>query len=187
MSRVVVTGATGRVGRLLVPMLAGGGHDVVAVPRAVDLARDAAIAELADWLRPGDVLVHLAALHPADPAATTFADLRALIDVNVLGTMRLLDACRTAHPAKIVFPSTMDVYPETIQPDVDGRPRTAPRHDFAATKLAGEDHLRSFQAEEGVPFTALRFGRVTAAAVGERLCVAIEAPASGIVDVTELR
>ena len=113
--KVVVTGATGHLGTYTVAGLAALGHEVIAASRsgalpalpfgaqqhggsvraiALDLTRDDAVAALAAELAPNAVLVHLAAYHPEATAATTARDRSALLDTNVHGTMRALEAAR---------------------------------------------------------------------------------------------
>jgi nucleoside-diphosphate-sugar epimerase len=178
---VVVTGATGHLGRYVVDELARTGHDVVAVSRrgqlpdrpfgapapatetsvhscAADLTDDRAVDVLAAALSGASGLVHLAAWHPPATAASTAADRRALIEGNVLGTQRVLDAVRAAGGVPVVvYASTFEVYGAPPRPGpVDEDCPPSPVTDYGATKLAGEDHLFAFAAEEGVRTLALR-------------------------------
>lgn len=156
--RVVITGATGHLGRAVVAALEG--HEVVAVSRggadvgharglAADLADDASVGVLSRALGPDVALVHLAAWHPPATAATSPTDRRRLLEVNVLGTMRALDAARGGNVACVVYASSFEVYgaPRT-SPITEAHP-TYPRTDYGATKLAGEHHLAAFAYEEG--------------------------------------
>jgi len=157
--KIVLTGATGHVGRALVQALAD--HEIVAVSRggeavgasrglAADLSDDASVASIASELGPDTTLVHLAAVHPAATAATTPADRRALVHTNVLGTMRVLDAARSAGGVKaVVYASTFEVYGEPRDALIDESHRTYPRTDYGATKLSGEHHVAAFAYEEG--------------------------------------
>ena len=178
--KAVVTGATGHLGTDVVAELLGAGYEVVAVSRrgelpaapfgapannhraralAADVSTDSATVALAAELGPEVALVHLAAWHPPATAATGPADRRRLIDVNVLGTMRALDAARRERggAAVVVYASSFEVYGEPEDRQViDESARTAPLTDYGATKLAGEDHLLSFAAEEDIRVLALR-------------------------------
>lgn len=176
--KVVVSGATGHLGRYVVHELLARGHDVVAVsragvipappfgetrrdgalrPLAADLCSDAAVAALAAELGPEVSLMHLAAWHPPQTASTGPAERRQLLEVNVFGTMRALDAARSAGAASVVYASTFEVYGEVEDTPIIERARVQPLTDYGATKLAGEDHLLAFADEERVRVVALRF------------------------------
>lgn len=68
--RIVITGATGFLGRQLVPKFVEGGYDLLLVGRSVKgltqvfgTIKSCGYAELADELRAGDVFIHLAAIN----------------------------------------------------------------------------------------------------------------------------
>lgn len=145
--RVLVTGASGFLGRRLVARLAGEGATVGALaidqhPLAAGVEwmpldiRDAAAVdrEIVRW-RPERV-VHLAALsHVGDSwrrPAEHFA-------VNVLGAENVFAAARRADAATL-FVSSAEIYgivPESEQPIGEDRP-PAPRSPYALTKAAAE-------------------------------------------------
>ena len=177
--KVVVTGATGHIGAHLCQRLARAGATVVAAsrtghaprvafepdppsapvrPLALDLASDAAVSGLVAELGPDVAVVHLAAWHPPATAASTPADRSRLLELNVMGTLRVLDAARRAGASKIVYASTFEVYgvPPAGSIVTESSP-TRPLSDYGACKLAGEDHLFAFAEEERpVPVFALR-------------------------------
>lgn len=176
--KIVITGATGHLGRHVTHRLAGAGHTVVAASRSgavpaapfgraaiegdrvtplrLDVGDDACVDALTPHLGPEVALVHLAAWHPPATASTTLDDRRALIETNVMGTMRVLEAARRAKIAAVVYASTFEVYGDT-EGDLTEASRVRPVTDYGATKLSGENHLVSFSAEEGgVRYVALR-------------------------------
>lgn len=177
--RVVVTGATGHLGRAVVHTLAGQGLEVSAVSRsgavpeppfgskasgnirgaAIDLAREECVETLGRALGKDVALVHLAAWHPPATAATTASDRRRLVSDNVLGSMRVLDAARSASCACVVYASSFEVYgiPDTGGGAVTEDARLAPVTDYGVTKLSGEDHLLAFAYEQRTRVVALRF------------------------------
>jgi nucleoside-diphosphate-sugar epimerase len=182
--KVVVTGATGHLGRYLVQHLAEAGHAVVAASRAgalpalpfgasarpagvralaLDVGADSAVHQLAPELGPEVALVHLAGWHPAVTANTGPVERRALLEVNVHGTMRVLEAVQRAGGARcVVYASTFEVYAELEagQEEITERSRLGPRTDYGATKLAGENHCSVFADEEGVRTVSLRMPAV---------------------------
>jgi nucleoside-diphosphate-sugar epimerase len=78
------------------------------------------------------------------------------LEVNVHGTLRVLDAARRGVGA-VIYSSTFEVYglPEAEGPVLESA-RLAPVTDYGATKLSGEDHLFAFSDEEKVRAVALR-------------------------------
>ena len=193
MKTVVVTGATGHVGRTVVDELARTGFDVVAASRAgalpdppfgsaaapgvrtlaLDVSDEAAVALLADALPGAAAIVHLAGWHPPATAASTAADRRGLIETNALGTQRVLDAARArGDVAVVVYASTFEIYGIPARPGpVSEDDPTQPITDYGATKLSGEDHLFAFAAETGVRGVALRLPAVYGP--GERVARAL--------------
>jgi UDP-glucose 4-epimerase len=192
MKTVIVTGATGHLGRYVVDELARAGFDVVAASRAgglppppfgagaparirtlmLDVAGDGAVAALADALATPAAIVHLAAWHPPATAASTAADRRGLLETNVLGTQRVLDAARARDVDVVVYASSFEIYGLPTRPDpVTEDDPTQPMTDYGATKLAGEDHLRAFAAESGRRAVALRLPAVYGP--GERVARAL--------------
>jgi uncharacterized protein YbjT (DUF2867 family) len=98
--RILVTGATGRLGRLLVPELERAGHEVRAGSRngpwAHDLATGAGLAAAVDGV---DAVAHL--------ASAAFGNTR---DVDVRGTARLVDAARAAGVGHVLFTSIVGIH-----------------------------------------------------------------------------
>jgi UDP-glucose 4-epimerase len=166
--RAVVTGGAGFIGSNVVDALLARGDEVHVLDDLSKGSRDnvdaAATLHVADIREPDevfaaarpDVVVHLAAQ----------ADVRVSVerpvldaDVNVLGTVRILEAAR-AHGAKVVFSSTGGA----IYGECDGpAPETAERRPLApygTSKLCGEEYLATWNRLWGSGHVALRFGNV---------------------------
>jgi UDP-glucuronate 4-epimerase len=87
---------------------------------------------------------------------------RRIFDVNVAGTMALLDMARRTRPARLVLCSTIMVYgpaPDpTLEQDESAYP--VPISVYGASKLAAEGLMHAFAHQYGVDAVALRFSHV---------------------------
>jgi UDP-glucose 4-epimerase len=166
--RAIVTGGAGFIGSHVVEALFGRGDEVHVLDDLSKGKREnvAAGAELHvadirdpngvfDAVRPEAVL-HLAAQ----------ADVRVSVerpdfdaDVNILGTVRILEAARR-HGAKVVFASSGGAgYGECDGP----APETAPMQPLApygVSKLAGEEYLAAYNRLYASTHVTLRLGNV---------------------------
>jgi len=115
MSRLLITGATGFLGRHLVTALRASGHDVVALCRN----DEPDLAALGVQVHRGDVLdaasVRAAAtgcealFHCAGKVSRRPEDAEELYRIHVDGTKTTLDACRVAGVRRVVLASTSGV------------------------------------------------------------------------------
>jgi UDP-glucuronate 4-epimerase len=102
-----------------------------------------------------DAVVHLAAM-----AGVRYSIERAplYVDVNVRGTVNLLEAARKAGVSRFVFASTSSVYGRTQElPFREDDPLGHPLAPYPATKIAGEVMGHAYHNMFGLSFTALRF------------------------------
>lgn len=114
------------------------GHEVGALSARLS-DRDAMCAQLHAY-RP-DAVVHLAAVSASN------ADQTAYYDVNVVGTVNLLDAiCELPQtPAKVLLVSSANVYGRCGTEAIDERCAPAPIDHYGMSKLAMEILARSYQ------------------------------------------
>ena len=86
------------------------------------------------------------------------ADPIAYVDVDVKGTVRLLEAFRRSNLVRFVFASSSSVYGvRGDAPFVETDPTDAPISPYAAAKCAGEIYCRTYHHLYGIPTTVLRF------------------------------
>jgi len=174
--RVLVTGGAGYVGSTLVPILLGAGHSV----RVLDSLLHGGAALLGVWSHPdfefrhGDVrdgdavrdavsgvdaVVHLAAI-VGDPACAREPE--AARQVNLEGSLRLLEEADKAKVGQFVFASTCSNYGKMTNPDVlvDEDAELRPVSLYAETKVAVEREVLSRGERDRLKCTALRFATV---------------------------
>ncbi len=103
------------------------------------------------------VVFHQAALPSVsrsieDPLATT--------EVNVCGTLNMLEAARLSGVKRFVFASSSSVYGDTpVLPKVESMPET-PRSPYAASKLSGEKYCMAYYECHKLPTVCLRYFNV---------------------------
>ncbi|MGZ8284306.1 MAG: NAD-dependent epimerase/dehydratase family protein [Allosphingosinicella sp.] len=147
MVKIVVTGATGGIGRTLVPLLASRGLDVAASGRNLELGRavegprirfvplDLLRDDIAPLVADARIVVHLAARSsPWGSSASFHGD-------NVVATTRLLDAAARAGVARFVHASTPAIFSERrhrLGLRSHDRPAARPANAYARTKLEAE-------------------------------------------------
>lgn len=138
--RIVVTGATGTLGRQLLPVLAGlgeciglGRRDAPEGGYQLDLTDAANTDKLLDQIQP-DVIVHAAALADVDLCER---DPVIAYRANVVATRNLVDWGERQKPTlRMIYVSTDQVYDLPGESDED---EVAPINVYALTKLWAED------------------------------------------------
>ena len=131
--RVLVTGAAGMLGSDLVPVLAGAGWDVFALPKQdLDVTREEDVARAFFEIRP-EIVVNCAAFTKVDACEN---DVRA-IEVNARAVRRLADHC-ARHSAQLVQISTDFVFDGAKGEPYREEDPALPLSVYGASKLEGE-------------------------------------------------
>lgn len=135
---ILLSGADGFTGRHFASLAQSRGHEVVALQ--------------SNLTQPGAVRAEVAALQPAHVlhlAAISFvghADERAFYDVNLFGTINLLDALAELpqRPASVILASSANVYGNCTASPIAESQLPAPSNHYGISKLAMEHTARLY-------------------------------------------
>lgn len=161
--KILITGASGRIGRLLTREL-GQQYDFVLTDiRELDETHGFPFtqADLADIeaIRPLCRNIHTVIHLGADPRTT--ASWETLLPSNIIGLYNVLQAAHEAGCQRVIYASSINAvsgYPAEIQvrPDMPIRPPNL----YGATKAWGEAAARYYAEQLGLSCFCLRFGWV---------------------------
>jgi UDP-glucose 4-epimerase len=169
--KVLLTGGAGFIGSHVADQLLARGHEVAIVDdlssgKKENISEGAVFyeqdirdgcAEVFEEFKP-DALSHQAAQMDVRRSVRE-PDFDA--DVNVLGTLRMLESCVRYGARRVIFASTGGaVYGEQLEfPAPEDHPQY-PISPYGVSKLAGERYLHFYQTQYGLPYVALRYANV---------------------------
>jgi UDP-glucose 4-epimerase len=170
--RILVTGGCGFIGSHVVDAYVRKGHDIAIVDNLstgteanknekarlykVDI-RDASLEEVFRQEKP-DIVNHHAAqisvpLSVKDPLTDA--------EINVKGTLQLLDLSQRYDIKKFIFASTGGaIYGEADQVPTSEDYHPIPASPYAIAKLSAENYIRFFGQHHGLHYTILRYANV---------------------------
>ncbi len=174
--RALVTGAAGFIGSHLCEHLLAAGDEVVGVDAFTDYyprwVKEENLAPLLGFegfaFREGDlrhmqleplleetgVIYHLAG--QPGVRASWGSDFTRYVQHNVFATQRLLEACRSQRPEKLVFASSSSIYGDAVSHPVSESARPQPISPYGVTKLAAEHLCEVYRVNFGVEIASLR-------------------------------
>ena len=169
--RCLVTGGAGFIGSHLVNRLVDDGHEVIvfdnlSTGKSENINKDAKFF-LMDVSNPAsfqnqnmeavmtgvDVVFHLAAFPRVQPSIENPLHAH---NINVNGTLNMLDACRRFGIGRFVFTSSSAVYGEAKTPTNEFM-ETNPMSPYALHKLIGEQYCKLFSQLYNLETVSLRY------------------------------
>jgi nucleoside-diphosphate-sugar epimerase len=169
LSKIVVTGASGKAGRAVVRDLVEHEHEVLSVdvvppaesPAAFLLADLTDFGQTVECLAGADAVVHLAAI-PAPLIRTEETTFR----TNTLSTYNVFEAARLLDLGRVVWASSETILGlpfEREQPayaPIDEDHPAYPESSYALSKVLSEELGRQLHRWTGTPYVALRFSNI---------------------------
>ena len=177
--KILVTGATGRIGANLVIRLLDAGHSIRSFVYPADASRAGKLDAFSgvetvfgDLRKPEDVGKAVDGVDAIYHLAAAFQgpfDNRQYLDINVKGTLNMLESARELGPdlQRFVYASTEGVYwdaringryfKEPISEDMVGN---YPNMAYLLTKWLGEELVMTYHHQYGLPACAMRFSTV---------------------------
>jgi len=172
---VLVTGASGFIGSHLVDQLLEKGYIVI----GIDNMRTGRIENLADAKKTGqfrlltedirednlanqieediDVIYHLAAI---SSVKMSIEDPLMVNDVNVRGTLNILEIARKFSVDRFIFSSSAAIYGDPKEMPVKEDFSFKPLSPYASSKIAGEMYVNAYSMSYGIDSSILRYFNV---------------------------
>ncbi len=166
--RVLVTGSAGHLGEALMRTLSASDHhaiglDIRSSPFTHVVGSITERGLVRQCVRGVDAILHTATLHKPHIVTHSRQD---FIDVNVTGTLNLLEEAAASKVRSFVFTSSTSVFGRALTPPA-GAPAAwitedvapIPKNIYGITKLAAENVCELLQRQTGVPCLILRTSR----------------------------
>jgi UDP-glucose 4-epimerase len=166
--RVLVTGSAGHLGEALVRTLRNTSHEVIGLDivasqftRKVGSIIDRSYVKRC--MQGVDAVLHTASLHK--PHVVTYGR-QDFVDINVTGTLNLLEEAASAGVRSFIFTSTTSAFGAALTPPA-GAPAAwvteditrVPKNIYGVTKTAAEDLCELFHRDHGLACLVLRTSR----------------------------
>ena len=170
--KVLVTGGAGFIGSTLVKLLLEESYEVVVLDNFSSGLKENLAGLSNVKLIEGDIRNRDAVGEALEGARVVFhtaahlAQVRSLenplldSDVNVLGTLQLLEAARREGVKKIVYSSSTAVYGEATRLPIDEDHPLNPESPYGVSKLAAEKHCISYSRIYDIDAICLRYFNV---------------------------
>ncbi len=148
MSKILLTGSTGFVGKNLIPKLINLGYDVIQLS-----SKDGDIAKEETWINlpRTEIVIHLAS---KTSVPESWAKSHDYINCNLMGTVNALNYCKQ-HNSKLIFISSY-LYGNPDQLPINENASLKPTNPYALSKLLSEQVCEYYSKSENIKIVILR-------------------------------
>jgi UDP-glucose 4-epimerase len=167
--KVIVTGGAGFIGSHTVDLLVEEGHQVTVIDHkgknpfqnkqtiyeSVDILDKQSLTRIFQSFKP-DAVIHLAAQVDVQ---TSILQPDLDIDINLKGTIHILEQCRNTG-AKMIFASSAAVYGVPQQLPIAENHETWPLSIYGLSKLSAERYIQLYSALYGLKYCIFRYANV---------------------------
>ena len=159
--KITITGGSGFIGTYLSESLKNH-HEVkildVNPPKIKDVEFNKCDlsnnTQISEFIKGSEIVIHLAA---AVGVKITEEEPIKTLDLNILGTRKILDACKENKIKKIIFSSSSEVYGEPHNIPINENEPAMPITNYGVSKIAGEEYVKSYSKKYNLKYSILRF------------------------------
>ena len=162
--KIAITGGSGFIGSNIANLLSDK-HDIQILDLKKNLKNNFEFFETnvsdLDSILTGtkncDVVIHLAA---SLGVINTEKNPTSTLDINIIGTRNVLEACKINNVKKIILSSSSEVYGEPEKIPISEIDKVRPITSYGVSKLASEEYVKSYHKEHNFDYTIFRLFNV---------------------------
>ena len=163
--KVLVTGGGGFIGSSVARCLLSNGVDVRIIDimesniNGVEKIKGSILDQnvVSEAVRGCDAVIHLAAMLGVRKTEIERLD---CLNINIVGTVNILEACVKDGIKRIVFSSSSEIYGEPDITPIKEESEKKPKSVYALTKLISEEYLAAYHKRYGLNYSIIRFFNV---------------------------
>jgi UDP-glucose 4-epimerase len=168
--RVLVTGGAGFIGSAMVKCLLKQGLNVRVFdvsdqisanppPKDAEIYKGSVldINNVTNAMQECDYVIHMAAMLGVKRTEMQRLD---CLNVNIQGTVNILEGCIKERIKKTVFASSSEVYGEQTKIPISEKNPLNPKSIYGVTKIAGEEYVKAYNKRYGLDYSIVRFFNV---------------------------
>ena len=167
MSKILITGGQGFLGKRTAEILSEMGHEVTCFDIALinktegkNLPYKKTLGSILNSLdvdramKRCDIVVHFAAM-----VGVRITEKKSLdcLHINIQGTSNVLDAAVKNKVKKIIFSSSSEVYGEQEKFPIFEDANLTPKSNYGISKIVGEEYVKAYNKLYGIKFNICRF------------------------------